>query len=44
MGQTYSDMKQKVLVLQRLKMVFENPLQNITFTSDDGQASVEIIN
>lgn len=43
MGQTYTDMKQKVLVLQRLKMVFENPFQNTIFTSDDGQASVEIV-
>lgn len=43
MGQTYSDMKQKNLVLQRLKKVFENPLQNVTFTSDDEEASVEII-
>lgn len=43
MGQTYSDMIQKNLVLQRLKKVFENPLQNITFTSDDEQVSVEII-
>ncbi len=43
MGQTYSDMIQKNLVLQRLKKVFENPLQNITFTSDDEQVSIEII-
>ncbi|MDE7311535.1 MAG: suppressor of fused domain protein [Eubacterium sp.] len=43
MGQTYSDMKQKYLILQRLKMVFENPLQNAILTSDDEQASVEII-
>lgn len=43
MEQTYSDLKQKVLVLQRLKMVFENPLQIVTSTSDDGQASVEIV-
>lgn len=43
MEQTYSDMKQKDLVLKRLEKVFEKPLQSTIFTSDDEQASVEII-
>lgn len=43
MEQTYSDMKQKDLVLERIQEVFENPLESITFTSNDEEASVEII-
>lgn len=42
MEQTYSDIKQKHLVLQRIQEVFENPIQVGTFNSDDGLASVEI--
>lgn len=43
MEQTYSDMKQKYLVLQRIKEVFEKPVQIATYNSDDGQAAVEIV-
>ncbi len=43
MEQTFSDMQQKHLVLQRIKEVFENPIQVGTFDSDDEQASVEIV-
>ena len=43
MEQTYSDMKQRHLVLSRVQEVFEKPLQFGTFDSDDEQASIEII-
>lgn len=36
-------MEQKQLVLQRIKEVFENPIQIETFYSDDEQACVEIV-
>ena len=43
MEQTYSDMKQKHLIISRIQKVFDNPLQFGTFDSDDEQVSVEII-
>lgn len=43
MEQTYSDMKQKHLIISRIQEVFGNPLQFGTFDSDDEQVSVEII-
>lgn len=39
----YFDIKQRNLVLQRIKEVFENPIEIEPFESDDGQACVEIV-
>ena len=44
MEHTYSDMKQKNLVLQRIKEVFENPVQVGIFDTDDERVSVETVN
>ena len=43
MEHTYSDMKQKNLVLQRIKEVFENPVQVGIFDTDDERVSVETV-
>ena len=43
MEHTYSDMKQKNLVLHRIKEVFENPVQVGIFDTDDERVSVETV-